>query len=254
MYTKTFSFSFDGGQADSYAIHESRRNFKSSVWMGRKGLEWVLSCFADIRDWVPGKDYVCKHFRTHNKFFEFRGRSNKAGIFVEIAVYFGGARRGGIMVPASSNRSGWCLFTKELESFLSSSNSVCVEGKSVDVAVGGGSSVGGGQDGKKSLNIGNQRKLRNFEISRAVSGHNVLKGASAVTVTSKNGRPTRQFKFEMTSASLVLRVTKFDGGKRVVTRLNPYNLSNTSGPVLFKTVTERGKAHLAEPSGGLLPS
>ena len=63
-------------------------------------------------------------------------------------------------------------------------------------------------DGKKSLNIGNQRKLRNFEISRAISRHNVLKGASAVTVTSKNGRPTRQFKFEMTSVSLALRVTK----------------------------------------------
>ena len=151
---------------------------------------------------------MCKHFRAHNKFFEFRGRLNKAGIFVEIAVYFGGARRGEIMVPASSNRSGWCLFTKELDSFLSSSNSVCVEGKTVDVAVGGGSSVGGGQDGKKSLNISNQRKLRNFEISRAVSGHNVLKGVSAVTVSSKNGRPTRQFKFEMTSVSLALRVTK----------------------------------------------
>ena len=35
----------------------------------------------------------------------------------------------------------------------------------------------------------------------------------------------------------------------MVTRLNPYNLSNTSGPVLFKTVTEHDKAHLAEPSG-----
>ena len=28
---KTFSFSFDGGQADSYAIHECCRNIKSSV-------------------------------------------------------------------------------------------------------------------------------------------------------------------------------------------------------------------------------
>ena len=179
--------------------------------MGRKGLEWILSCFADIRDRVPGKDYVCKHFRANNKFFKFRGRSNKAGIFVEIAVYYGGARRGGVMIPASLNQSGWCLFTKELDRFLSGSYTVWVEGKTVDVTVGGGSTEGGGQDGKKSFNFNNQRNLRNFEISRAVLGHNMLKGVPAVTVSSKNGKPTREFKFEVTSANLALRVTKSVG-------------------------------------------
>ena len=104
--SKTFSFSFDSRRADPYAIHESCRNFKNSVWMTRKGLEWILSCFADIRDWVPGKDYLCKRYRENNKFFEFRGRSNKASIFVEIAVFYGGAQRGWVMVPTSSNRSG----------------------------------------------------------------------------------------------------------------------------------------------------
>ena len=62
--------------------------------MGRKGLEWIFACFADIQDWVPRKDYMWKRFKANNKLFEFRGRSNKAGIFVEIAVYYGGARRG----------------------------------------------------------------------------------------------------------------------------------------------------------------
>ena len=56
--------------------------------MGCKGLEWILSCFADICDWVLGKEFLCKRYRVHNKFFEFRGRSNKADIFVEIAVYY----------------------------------------------------------------------------------------------------------------------------------------------------------------------
>ena len=71
--------------------------------MGRKGLEWILACFADIRDWVPRKDYLCKRFRANNKLFKFRGRSNKAGIFMEIAMYYGGARRGWVLVPTSSN-------------------------------------------------------------------------------------------------------------------------------------------------------
>ena len=125
-------------------------------WVGRdwNGFYRVLQIFEiGFQEKI-----VCKHFRAQNKFFKFWGRSSKVGIFVEIAVYFGGAHRGGIMVPASLNRSGWCLFTKELDSFLSGSNFVWVEGKTVDVA------VGGGQDGKKSLNIGNQRKLRNLKF------------------------------------------------------------------------------------------
>ena len=54
-------------------------------------MKWVLSCFANIRDWVPGKDFLYKHYRKNNNFFKFRGRSNKAGIFADIAVFFGGA-------------------------------------------------------------------------------------------------------------------------------------------------------------------
>ncbi|KAF3973051.1 hypothetical protein CMV_003495 [Castanea mollissima] len=248
--SKTFSFSFDDGQTDSYAIHESRRNFKSSVCLGRKGLEWILSCFADIRDWVPGKDYLYKRYRENNKFFEFRGRSNKASIFVEIAVYYGGARRGWIMVPTSSNRSGWCLFSKELDSFLLGSNTVWVKGwtSNEDAGAGPGPTEGGGQFGKKSSKIRKQRKLRNFEISRAVSGHNVLKDATGVTVSSINGRPTRDFKFELTPANLALRVSKSVGGKRMVAWLNQFSThkSINSGPVLL---SGHDKAHLADPSG-----
>ena len=63
--SKNFSFSFDGGRAESYAIHESRQNIKNSIWLSRKGMKWILSCFADIRDWVPGKDFLCKQYREN---------------------------------------------------------------------------------------------------------------------------------------------------------------------------------------------
>lgn len=85
---KLFSFSFDGGQSDSYAIHENHRNIKSSIWVGRKGMEWILSCFADIRDWVSGKDFFCKRFWENNKLLEFRGRSNEAGLFCAYSHVF----------------------------------------------------------------------------------------------------------------------------------------------------------------------
>ena len=42
--------------------------------------------------WVPGKDFFCKRFRENNKLMEFSGRTNKAGLFVVIAMFYGGAR------------------------------------------------------------------------------------------------------------------------------------------------------------------
>ena len=61
---------------------------------------------------------LCKRFRENGKLIEFCGRSNKAGLFVVIAVYFGGSRRGFIMKPTSSNRVGWSLFQREIRNFF----------------------------------------------------------------------------------------------------------------------------------------
>ena len=145
-------------------------------------------------------------------------------------MYYGGARHGWVMVPASSNRSVWCLFTKELDRFLSSSNTLWVQGRTSNEA------VGGGQNGKKSFKINNQRKLWNFEISRAISEHNMLKGDTGVIVYSINGRTMHEFTFEFTSANLALRVSKSVTGKKVVTWMNPNtpHKSNNSGLVMLK--------------------
>nr|POF08566.1 hypothetical protein CFP56_34641 [Quercus suber] len=154
------------------------------------------------------------------------------------------------MVPVSLNRSGWCLLTKELVSFLSGSNSVWVEGRTSVEGVGGGPLDGGGQNGKKSVKIGNQRKFRKFEISRANSGHNVLKG-DIVAAASKNGRPTRDFKFELIPAKLAPRVSISVGGKCMATWVNPNipHKSNFSGPGMLKLISGHEKAHGANPRG-----
>ena len=133
--------------------------------MGHRGIECIRSYFADIRDWVPGKDLFCKHYRENNKFFEFCGKSNKAGLFVDIVVYYGGKRRGCVMIPASLNRSRWCVFQKELDKFLSGKNTVLVAERTSKGSVGGGPMAGGGQTGKKFINFGNQRKYGKFQNS-----------------------------------------------------------------------------------------
>ena len=66
------------------------------------------------------KDFLCKQFRENNKWLEFCGRLNKSGLFVDIAVYYGRAYQGCVMIPSRYNvqRSGWSSFQKGLGLFL----------------------------------------------------------------------------------------------------------------------------------------
>lgn len=108
------------------------------------------------------------------------------------------------------------MFSKELDRFLLGSNIVLVKGGTSDEAIGGGPMDGGGQNENNSFKFGNQQKMRDFENTRASSGHNVLKADSGIFVTTINGRPMREILFKLTTANLALRVSKSDGGKRVV--------------------------------------
>ena len=112
-------------------------------------MEWILSCFADIHDWVPGKVSICKRFRDDNKLLEFCGRSNKVGVFVVIAEYFGRARQRGVMIPANSNRAGWSLFQREMRDFSIVAKPIpMAEATSKNGGGGGSQSAGGDRSGK----------------------------------------------------------------------------------------------------------
>ena len=181
---------------------------------------------------MPGHGLLCKRFRENGKLLEFCGRSNNAGLFVVITVYFGGSRRGCLMIPASSNRAGWTLFQKELRIFCYGAKPVSLDKVSLNKGGGGGQLAGGGQSGKSMPNFGNQQKFRNFEKIETKRGQNRLHGVSFEiglarngNVSALSGRPTRAFKFNLTPALLALRVCKPEGGKRVVTYLSSQDIS-----------------------------
>ena len=114
---------------------------------------------------MPGKVSICKRFREHNKLLEFCGRSNKAGVFVVLAEYYSGARRGCVMIPASTNRVGWTLFQRELSNFFTGAKPVS---KAEVSSINGGGREGGqsavdDRSGKFLSALGNQQKSRNFE-------------------------------------------------------------------------------------------
>uniref|UniRef100_A0A7N2KR07 Uncharacterized protein n=1 Tax=Quercus lobata TaxID=97700 RepID=A0A7N2KR07_QUELO len=216
--------------SDSYAIHETRRNVKSSIWVGCRGMEWILSCLEDIRDWVPSHVLLCKRFRENGKLLEFCERSNKAGLFVAMAVYFGGSRRGCIMKPASSNRAGGLCFRKSLGIFALVLNRylwpkiMVVEQKSKNFENFG--TISGlnrfhedpSDQGRsvEVLQLGPQTKIPDSAL--ASDNVSVISG----NVSVKHGRSTRAFKFELSLAVLALRVCKPEDVRRVVTCLGDF--------------------------------
>ena len=141
---KLFSFSFDRGRSDSYAIHETCRDVKSPIHVGYRGIEWILTCLVDVRDWVLGRAVLCKRFRENRKLIKFCGRSNRAGLFVVIAEYFGGSRRGCIMILVSSNRACWSLFQREIRNFFSSAKPISMAEESFIKGGERGQTTGGG--------------------------------------------------------------------------------------------------------------
>ena len=194
---------------------------------------------------MPSHILLCKRFRENGKLLEFCGRSNKAGLFIVIAVYFGGSRRGSIMIPASSNRAGWSLFQNELRNFCFGAKSVSLAKVSVFNGGGGGQLASNGRSGKSMFVYGNQQKFRKFETNGTKWGQNVIHGDYFENVSARNGnvsalssRPTQACKFKLTPPLLALRVCKPVGGRRIVTVLSAKEIIwpkvISGGPVVTK--------------------
>ena len=165
-------------------------------------------------------------------------------------MYYGGTRCGCVMIPASLNRYGWCVFQKELNKFLSGENTVSVVERTSNGIVDGGPMANGGQTSKKLINYGNQRKYGKFQNSRGILGYNGIKGDSAITISNNNGRPTCKFVFKLTFANLGLRVFKPDGGKRVVSwmgQVKPQKPIVVGHVVIQTQAHDQASAHLANP-------
>ena len=47
--SKKFSLGFDGGRVDSYHIMETKTKFQGSMWLGKRGLRWMLGEMGKMR-------------------------------------------------------------------------------------------------------------------------------------------------------------------------------------------------------------
>ena len=70
---QSFSFSFNRGQPDSYAIHECSQHAKHSIWVGHKGFEWILCVLLIFMIGFQGKFLIVNGSRKIISHWNFVG-------------------------------------------------------------------------------------------------------------------------------------------------------------------------------------
>jgi hypothetical protein len=121
---KSFFFSSKNGSS-LFRLEERRKNFLGYIFVSTQGSSWLVDT---VEAACQGKEDIAKSFREGDKALMVHEGANKAGRFLEVAVFAEGGRKGGLWLPEGWDGQGWRRFAGELRHFL---------------APGGGSEVSG---------------------------------------------------------------------------------------------------------------
>jgi hypothetical protein len=109
---KTFSFSVISGKA-VLRLEEKRKRFGGFILLGGKGSVWLADKVEEaIGD--PKKGEFASSFSDEVRVLKLRMGSNRAGWFLEAAVFVEGNRKGVIRLPEGRGGWGWRRFVEEL--------------------------------------------------------------------------------------------------------------------------------------------
>jgi hypothetical protein len=109
---KTFSFSAQSGRSD-IRLEEKRKGFRGFIFLGIKCSEWLVVAMEEALE-TQRKEEFARFFRDEVRVVKIRMGSNKAGYFLETAVFVEGARKGTIRLPEGRGGWGWQRFVNEL--------------------------------------------------------------------------------------------------------------------------------------------
>jgi hypothetical protein len=109
---KTFSFSAQSGKSD-IRLEEKRKGFRGFIFLGIKCSEWLVVAMEEAIE-TQRKEVFARSFRDEVRVVKIRMGSNKAGYFLETAVFVEGARKGTIRIPEGRGGWGWQRFVDEL--------------------------------------------------------------------------------------------------------------------------------------------
>jgi hypothetical protein len=225
---------------------ECRGNFQGSLWLGLRGLRWVLEEMGKLKDLPSSQAGYFQFLRDGYRTLELSCLSNRVERFMELVEYHGGSQRGNLRILEGRRGVGWvkfeseprCYFLTKIDSSSLSSNG--------DSQVG---TVRRSVQGLHNCNRCNGRNLNSqssMEVRDSRGGDNgaylalgtqlresrqrfmETKVNSWVTLSHLEPRPTRKFDFKWVSGQNSLRVTKLDNGPREVAWVWPKNKPNGS--------------------------
>jgi hypothetical protein len=109
---KTFSFTARKGN-EIIRLEEKRKGFGGFILLGIKGSGWLADAVEEAMEAQMKEDFARKH-RDGARVLKVRLGSNKAGCFLEVAVFVEGGRKGVIRIPEGRDGWGWQRFVDEL--------------------------------------------------------------------------------------------------------------------------------------------
>lgn len=111
METKSFSFLVT--EEAVVRLEERRKDFAGVVFLGLQCSVWLVATLEVALRNSGVLDFV-KSFQEGPKVLIIRGGGNRAGHFLELAVYPEGNQKGLILLPEGSEGRGWSRFAGEL--------------------------------------------------------------------------------------------------------------------------------------------
>jgi hypothetical protein len=113
---KSFFFSAKQG-SEFLRLEEKRKGYGGFILLGAKCSGWLADMVEEAIE-AQRKDDFARSFRDEVRALKVRTGSNKAGCFIEAAVFVEGNRKGVVRLPEGRGGWGWQRFVDELRSLL----------------------------------------------------------------------------------------------------------------------------------------
>jgi hypothetical protein len=113
---KSFFFSAKKGSA-VLRLEEKMKGHGGFILLGTKCSSWLADVVEEVIE-AQRKDGFARSLRDEVQALKVRTGSNKAGCFIEVAVFVEGNRKGVVRLPEGRGGWGWQRFVNELRSLL----------------------------------------------------------------------------------------------------------------------------------------
>ena len=111
------SFFFSAKKGAVLRLEEKRKGFGGFILLGTKCTVWLADVVGEAMV-AQRKEVFARTCRDGERVLKVRLGSNKAGCFLEVAVFVEGSRKGVIRIPEGRGGWGWQRFSDELRSLV----------------------------------------------------------------------------------------------------------------------------------------